>query len=80
MVGRYRYIKLPFGVAPASDMFQKKIDELFSGIPNVFSIADEILISDFDEQGRDHDATLDKVLRVCMQANMKLNKDKCLFK
>ena len=46
--GRYRYIRLPFREAPAGGMFQKKIDELFTGMPNVFSIAD--------------DTTLDKVL------------------
>ena len=38
--GRYRYIRLPFGVAPVGDMFQKKIEKLFSGMPNGFGIAD----------------------------------------
>ena len=42
--GRYRYIWLPSGVAPAGDMLQK-IDELFCGISNVFGIADDILIT-----------------------------------
>ena len=62
--GRYRYIRLPFRVAPVGDMFQK-IDKLFSNMPNVFGIADDILISGFDGQGKDHDETLDKVFRVC---------------
>ena len=61
-------------------MFQKKIDELFSGMPNVFSIADDILIACFKEQGRHHYATLDKVLGICRQTNLKLNKAKCLFR
>ena len=43
-------------------MFQK-IDELFSGIPNLFGIADVILIAGLYEQGKDHSETLDKVLR-----------------
>ena len=30
--GRYRYMQFPFGVALAVDIFQKKIDKLFSGI------------------------------------------------
>ena len=47
---------------------------------NVFSIVDDILMAGFDEQGKDHDATLDKVLRLCKQANLKLNKDMCLFR
>ena len=55
-------------------MFQRKIDELFLGLPNVFGIADDILIEGFDEMGRAHDATLNKVLRICRWANLKLNK------
>ena len=31
------------------NMFQRKIDELFQGLPNVFGIADDILIVGFDE-------------------------------
>ena len=61
-------------------MFQKNIDEIFNGMPNAFSIADDIVIADFNEQDTDHDATLDKVLRICRQANMKLSKEKCLFR
>ena len=61
------------------DMFQK-IDELLKGMPNVFGLADDILITGFDELGRDYNATLDKVLRICREANMKLNKDKCIFR
>ena len=51
-------------------MFQKKIDESFSRMPNAFGIADDILIAGLDEQGCDHDSTLDKVLRVCRQAKL----------
>ena len=61
-------------------MFQRKIGELFQGLPNVFSIADDILIAQFDEMCRHHDVTLNKVLRTCRQANLKLNKGKCLFR
>ena len=56
-------------------MLWKKIDEPFNGMPNVFSIADDILIARFDELGRDHDATLGKMLRICGQENLKLNRD-----
>ena len=31
------------------DMFQRKIGELFSGMPNIFGIIDNILIAGFDE-------------------------------
>ena len=47
--GRNQCIRLSFGAGPVGDMFQKKIDELFSGMSNVFGIADDILIIGFDE-------------------------------
>ena len=72
-------MRFPFTAAPASDIFSDK-GNLFSGIPNVFSIADDILIEGFDKQGKDHDETVDKLLRVCIQANLKLNKDNSLFR
>ena len=40
--GRYRYTKLPFGTAPAGNMFQHKIDRIFKELPNVFNIANDI--------------------------------------
>ena len=43
LFNRYQYVRL------AGDMFQKKVDALYSGMPNVFGIADEILIAGFDE-------------------------------
>ena len=74
--GRYWYKHLPFRTAPVGDMFQCKIDEIFSDMPNVFGIMDKILVIGYDEDGADHDATVHKVLRWCKEVN--LNKDKCL--
>ena len=51
-------------------MFQKKIDELFSGMPNVFSIADDTLLVGYDEQGREHDEMLEKVEWLCRQSSL----------
>ena len=51
--GRYRYIKPPFSVALAGNMFHRRIDELFQGLPNVFGIANDILIAGLNNMGRD---------------------------
>ena len=59
----YRYIRLPFGVASTSDMFQRKINELFHDLSYVFDIANDILIAGFDELGRDDEETVDKVVK-----------------
>ena len=55
----------------------KEDRELFNDIPNVFVMADDILIAGFDADSRDHDARLEQVLWRCRQANLKLNKEKC---
>ena len=46
---RNQYKRLPLRADPERYMFQKKIDKLFSDMPNVFGIADDILIADCDE-------------------------------
>ena len=45
---------------------------------NVLGIADDISVVGSVVLGRDHNVTLDKVLRICRQANLKSNKNKYL--
>ena len=78
--GRYWYKHLPFGAAPVGDMFQHKIDEIFSDVPNMFGITDNILVIGYNEDGVDHDAAVHKVLQWCEEVNLKLNKEKCHFR
>ena len=58
-------------------MFQRKIDKIFKGMPNVFGIIDDILVVGYEDNGRDYDDTVQKVLPGCRNVNLKLNKDKC---
>ena len=78
--GRYRYKHLPFNAAPAGDLFQCKIDEISNDIPNVFCIADDILVIGYDKDKIDYDKAVYKVLRQCQDVNLKLNKEKCHFR
>ena len=57
-------LSVPLRAAPTGDMLQKKTDELLTGMPNVFSMADDILIAGFDMQDKHHNETLNKVLQV----------------
>ena len=56
--GRYRYKRLPFEAAPAGDMFQQNIDEIFKDLPNVPGIGCDILAVGHGSDGRDCDETL----------------------
>ena len=42
--GRYWYKCLPFRAVPVGNMFQHKINEIFNDMPNIFGIADDILV------------------------------------
>ena len=51
-IGRHRYKRLPFGAASAGDMFQRKVDEIFKDLPNVFGIANSIFVVGYDTDGK----------------------------
>ena len=58
LFGRYGYTWLLYGAALAGDMFQRKKYEIFKELPNVFSIADDILVVGYEADGKDYDETL----------------------
>ncbi|UYV60109.1 K02A2.6-like [Cordylochernes scorpioides] len=42
--GRYRFLRLPFGISSAPEIFQKIMHEMFCDIPNVVCYIDDLLI------------------------------------
>ena len=76
----WRYKQSPFGAALADDMFQRKIDEIFKDIHNIFGIVDDILVAGYEADGKDHDEMVQRELQRCRPVNLKLNKDKCHFR
>ena len=61
-------------------MFQCKIDEIFSDMPNMFGILEDILVIWYKEDGVDHNAAVHMVLWQCEEVNLKLNKEKYHFR
>jgi len=72
--GRYRFLRLPFGLVSAQDEFQRKMDEAFEGIAGVTALVDDILIT--GKTREEHDANLQAVLQRAAEKNLKLNPDK----
>ena len=68
---RYIYKWLSFGTAPAGDMFQRKIGEIFKDIPNAFGIADDVIVAGYETDGRDHDKTVWRLPQICRWVNLK---------
>ena len=77
--GRYQYKHLPFRAVSAGDMFPCIIDEIFNDMPNVFGIADNILVIGYDKNRADHNEAVYSVLRWSQDVDLKLNKEKYQF-
>ena len=76
--GRYRWLRLPFGLSVSSEIFQKRFHQELQGLPGVKCIADDILIQGTCEA--DHDSNLDGFMRRCQQKGIKLNTEKLEYK
>lgn len=75
--GLFRYNRLPYGISSAPGIFQRTIETLLQGIPNVVVYLDDILITGPTDQ--EHLGTLEKVLTRMEQAGLRLKKSKCVF-
>ena len=76
--GRYKFNRLPFGVRVSQDVFQKKLDHAYEGIPNVTGIADDIIVAGATQE--EHDTALTAMLEASRRNNIGLNSDKFQFK
>ena len=78
------WLRMPFGLSPAPDEFQKRIGVALEGLPGQKVIADDILVfgsGDADEEAvEDHDRNLREVLTCCRQKGIKLNVSKMPFR
>ena len=75
--GLYQYTCLPFGVSSAPAIFQRMMEGLLQGIPNVSVYLDDILIAGKTEQ--DHLTILEKILSRLQNAGIRLKRSKCAF-
>ncbi len=78
--GRFRFLRMPFGISLAQDVFQRKIDETFGDLPGVTGIADDLVVCGYKEDGTDHDENMMRVLQRAKESGIKFNLDKCKFK
>jgi len=82
--GRKRWLKLPFGVSVAPEVYQRKQHKLLANLGGIEPIADDILIvgcRDTDDKAdRDHDAKLLVTMDCCKQVKLRLGLKKLQFK
>ena len=75
--GRYRYLRMPFGISSASEIWQRAMEEEFGDIEGVEIIADDVVVWGRDHS--EHDDRLDKLMTRVNEVGLKLNRNKCQF-
>jgi len=75
--GLYRYTRLPFGVASAPAIFQKVMDTILQGLPNVICYLDDILVCGGTME--ENLKNVEQVLLRLKQYKVKAKKEKCVF-
>ncbi len=82
--GKYRWMRMPFGVSPAPEEFQRRINNALSGLNRVFAAHDDLLVwgkgETIEEASKDHDRNLENLLLRCREKDLKLNRTKVEFK
>ena len=82
--GRFRWLRMPFGLSSSPEVFQRKLDECLEGLDNIQVIADDILIygtgDTTEEAVLQHDKAMLALLNRCREQGLKLNSRKLKFK
>lgn len=82
--GRYRWLRMPFGIKPAAEEYQRRQHEVLQGLRGVSVIADDILVygcgETTEEAMKDHDKNISALLQRAREVNLKLNKRKLRLK
>lgn len=73
--GRYRFVRLPFGIESSSEVFQKTMSQIFDALPGVRVFVDDILI--WAPTRKEHDERLRAVLEAARNSGLTLNAAKC---
>ena len=76
--GRYHYLRLPFGVKCASELYQSVMSQMIEDIEGTEVIMDDILI--WGRTMAEHDQRLKRVLNKAREYNLKLSPSKCEFR
>ena len=74
-IGRFRWLRLPFGIKCAPEIYQRIMDQMLENIQGATAIMDDILIAGRDTEH--HDQILRQVIEKATSYNLRLNYEKC---
>lgn len=73
--GRFRWTRVPFGISPALKIFTKHLREILHDLPNVVSVADDVLVYGGDTLEAaltNHNECLQKLFQIFRNVGLKL--------
>ena len=73
--GRYRWLRLPFGLKVSTEIFQKQLCMALEGLEGVQIVADDVILYGKDHD--DHNRNLRNLLSRCEEHGVRLNLNKC---
>jgi hypothetical protein len=76
--GRYKFLRLPFGLNVSQDIFQQKIDQILENCPGTVGIADDIAV--FGATEEEHDRNLMTLMVEAKKNGLVFNSAKCEVK
>lgn len=74
--GRFSFTQLPFAVASAPAMFQRRMETTLQGLPDVQAHLDDVIVA----EKRNDSTTLRAVSKRFEEYGVRLNADKCKFR
>ena len=75
--GRYKFLRMPFGLMMSQDIFQQNIDQMYENCKGAIGITDDVQVFG---NGRTHDRNLHEAMECTRKAGIKRNFDKCVIK
>lgn len=75
--GRYRYLRMPYGITSASEIFQSIFHMIFGDLEGVIIYVDDLMI--WGENEKQHDERVENVLKRAEQWGITFNLKKCTF-
>ena len=84
LFGRYRYLRMPFGISVAPEEFECRLHEKLTGLEGVEVLRDDLLVVGYgdtqEEAYANHDENLRKLLDRAREVNVKLHSKKMNLK
>ena len=73
--GRYRFLRMPFGLKMSQDVFQMRMDNITERLEGIISIHDDICI--FGKTQQEHDENLLQLMKTAQKNSLVFNSSKC---